>query len=58
MKQVQYLSKIAKKQKIKVMIGCNLRFHECIIKIKKLVEKNTIGEIISAKVEWGSYLPD
>lgn len=58
MKQVQYLSKIAKNQKIKVMMGCNLRFHECIIKIKKLVEKNTIGEIISAKVEWGSYLPD
>ena len=57
-KQVEELSKIVKNKKIKVMIGCNLRFHECIIKIKKLIEKNAIGKIISARVEWGSYLPD
>lgn len=58
MKQIKTLQKIVKEKKITVLIGCNLRFHECIVKIKKLLEKHSIGKIISARVEWGSYLPD
>jgi predicted dehydrogenase len=40
------------------MIGCNLRFHPCIKKIKQLMDKKTIGKILSVQVESGSYLPD
>lgn len=39
-------------------MGCNLRFHDCIKKMKSLLEKETIGKIISVKVECGAYLPD
>ncbi len=58
MKDIHILSKIAKNKKLKIMIGCNFRFHECIMKIKELLEKNKIGRTIFARVEWGSYLPD
>tara|TARA_B110000438_G_scaffold291389_1_gene328273 strand:- start:4024 stop:5007 length:984 start_codon:yes stop_codon:yes gene_type:complete len=56
--QIDILAEIIKKKKIKVMIGSNFRFHECIKKIKELLNENTIGEIISIRVECGSYLPD
>ena len=39
-------------------MGCNLRFHPCIIKIKELLMDKKIGKILSVKVENGSYLPD
>ena len=58
MKDIHKLSKIVKNKKIKIMIGCNFRFHECIMKIKELLEKNKVGRVIFARVEWGSYLPD
>ncbi len=58
MKDIDVLSEIIERKKIKVMIGCNFRFHECIKKIKELLDKNIIDKIISVKVECGSYLPD
>ena len=55
---IDELSEIIKRKKIKVMIGSNFRFHECIKKIKELLDENLIDEIISVRVECGSYLPD
>ena len=55
---IDELSEIIKRKKIKVMIGSNFRFHECIKKIKELLDENIIDEIISVRVECGSYLPD
>lgn len=55
---ISVLNKIIKKKKLVVQIGCNLRFHPCIKKIKKIIEKGTLGRIISVQVENGSYLPD
>lgn len=52
------LSALVKKQKLITLIGCNLRFHPCIRKIKELILDKKIGKIISVKVENGSYLPD
>ena len=39
-------------------MGCNLRFNRSIEKIKSLIEEKKIGEVISVKVECGTYLPD
>ena len=58
MEHIDSLSEIIKRKKIKVMIGSNFRFHECIKKIKELLDENLIDEIISVRVECGSYLPD
>ena len=55
---VQTLRNIVNKKKIITQMGFNLRFHKCIIKIKKLVQEQKIGKIISIQAENGSYLPD
>ena len=57
-KNITQLSKIVKSKKLLTMMGCNLRFHPCIKKIKQLIDKKTIGEILSVQVESGSYLPN
>ncbi len=58
MKSVEQLLTIVNKKKLVTLMGCNLRFHDCIRKIKSLLEKQAIGKIISVKVECGAYLPD
>ena len=58
MENIDKLSEIVQKKKINVMVGCNFRFHECLKKIKELLDENVIGNVISVKVECGSYLPD
>ena len=40
------------------MIGCNYRFHPAIQKVKQLIDDRYIGDIVSARIEMGSYLPD
>lgn len=57
-KDLAKLKKIIFEKKLITMVGCNLRFHECIVKIKKLIESNHLGKIISVQVESGSYLPE
>ena len=56
-KNTQLLLDLVKKQKITTLMGCNLRFHPCLIKMKQLLSKNKIGKIISVSSENCSYLP-
>lgn len=42
----------------KFQVGYNLRFHPELIKIKKILDKGEIGNIISVRAQYGSYLPD
>lgn len=56
--KVKELQKITKSKKLITMIGCNLRFHPCIIKIKELIDNKNVGQILSVQVESGSYLPN
>ena len=58
LKNVEKLRAIVKKKKLVTQMGCNLRFHPCIKKIKNLIEQKKIGRIISAQVQNCSYLPD
>ena len=44
-KNVQKLQEIVNKNKLITQMGCNWRFHPCIKKIKKIIEKNEIGKI-------------
>jgi len=57
-KNIDKLSKIVKKKKIILMVGCNFRFYPPIKKIKEIVQKKTIGRIVSAQIENNSFLPD
>ena len=58
LKDVEKLHAIIKKKKLITQMGCNLRFHPCIKKIKSMIEQQKIGKIISAQVQTCSYLPD
>ena len=49
---------IIRKKKLVTQIGCQMRFHKCIKKIKELISSNRVGKILSVKVECGSFLPD
>lgn len=58
LKDIEKLRAIVKKKKLITQMGCNLRFHPCIKKIKSLIEQQKIGKIISVQVQNCSYLPD
>ena len=58
LKDIEKLRAIVKKNKLITQMGCNLRFHPCIKKIKSLIEQQKIGKIISAQVQNYGYLPD
>lgn len=55
---VNELVDIAGKKNLAVLIGYNLRFHPSLRLIKQLLEGESIGKIISARVQVGQYLPD
>ena len=55
---VDNLLSIIKQNHLITLVGCNLRFHKCIQKIKEIISKNDLGKIISVQVESGSYLPE
>lgn len=55
---VKRLYDVIKKKKIISMMGCPLRFHPCIKKVKDMISKKEIGRVIFVQVENGSYLPD
>jgi len=45
-------------RKLVTLVGCNLRFHPGLRRVKDLLEDGAIGRAISARVEFGQYLPD
>ena len=55
---IKNLLKLINDKDLITLVGCNMRFHESLIKIKQLIINNKIGKILSVKVESGSYLPD
>jgi len=57
-KDIEKLRSIVKKKNLITQMGCNLRFHPCIKKIKQLIIQKKIGKIISIQVQNCSYLPD
>jgi len=57
-KDVKILLNIIKKKKLVTMMGCVLRFHPAIKKIKEIISENKIGQIISVHAENGSFLPN
>ena len=52
------LKQSIKTKKLITLIGCHLRFHPCIIKIKEIIEKKKIGKVLAVQAQNSSYLPD
>lgn len=58
LKDTKYLSELIRRKKIITQMGCQFRFHKCIMGIKKMIKSGKLGNIISVRVECGSFLPD
>ena len=58
MNGIDTLLSVSKNKKLTTQIGCNLRFHPCIKKIKEILLSKKLGKILSIQIENGSYLPD
>ncbi len=52
------LARLAEKKKLPVLVGCNLRFLECLRRAKQLLDAGAIGRVFEARVDFGFYLPD
>ena len=50
------LSQVERRNLI-TMIACNMRYHPGPIAVKELLELGSIGDIIAARIQVGSYLP-
>ena len=44
-------------KRLKVMIGCQLRFHPNLVEIKRWLDQSLIGRILYVQVDTGEYLP-
>ncbi|MBN2328958.1 MAG: Gfo/Idh/MocA family oxidoreductase [Candidatus Omnitrophica bacterium] len=58
MEGVDRLIRLIREKKLASLVGCNMRFHPGLKKVKELLEKGAIGAIVSARAEFGQYLPD
>jgi len=47
-----------KANKLITLVGCNMRFHPGLKKVKELLDLGAIGKILSANIETGSYMPE
>lgn len=47
-----------KNKKLITLVGCNMRFHPGLKKVKELINAGIIGKILSANIESGSYMPE
>jgi predicted dehydrogenase len=51
------LAALVQANQIKTLVGCNFRFHPGLQKVKSLLESGTVGNIVSARAQFGQYLP-
>ncbi|MFY9074618.1 Gfo/Idh/MocA family oxidoreductase [Malaciobacter mytili] len=57
-KEYQDIITIINRKKINIIVGYDLHFELGLLKVKELLEKNSIGNVISFIAEVGQYLPD
>lgn len=55
---VDDLIKSAPKNGLIICVGYNFRFHQGLKLVKDMLEREEIGKILSARAEFGQYLPD
>lgn len=57
LKGITKIQSLIQKKKIPVLIGYNMIYHPGILCLKKLIKEKKIGKIISAKSQFGTYMP-
>lgn len=54
---LEELQTIVQEKKIISLVGCNLRFLKSLQRVKKLLDENVIGKVLSVRAQCGYYLP-
>ncbi len=52
------LDTVTRLNHLHTLVGCNFRFHPGLQKVKQLLQAGTVGNIVSARAQFGQYLPD
>jgi predicted dehydrogenase len=55
---VDELIKIVVQKQLVTLVGCNMRFHPGIALMKELLDKKSVGRVICARIQAGTYLPN
>jgi predicted dehydrogenase len=55
---IEPLLRLVRERNLITLVGCNLRFHPGLVRVKKFLEAKAIGQVAAARVEVGQYLPD
>lgn len=57
LKDINKLERVAGSKRLVTLVGCNLRFLKSFNAAKRLIDSGRIGRVLSAKAEYGHYLP-
>lgn len=52
------LEKEVDDRQLVTLIGCNFKFHPSFVRMKQILSERQIGNILSARCQFGQYLPD
>lgn len=55
---VDKLARAVRERGVVSLVGCNFRFAPGLKKLKSLIDDGELGRVISARAEFGQYLPD
>ena len=55
---IKQLLEVVREKNLVTLVGCNMRFHPGLLRVKKLLKERAIGHVVAARVEVGQYLPD
>ncbi len=58
LKNIYVLKKQLNKKKLKCEIGFQNRYHDLLIKLKKIINKNKYGKVVKCNIEFCHYLPN
>ncbi len=58
MEGVEDLRHEVERQGRQVLVGFQFRFHPGLRQVKQWIDDGAIGAVVSARVQWGEYLPD
>ena len=57
LERLEEFSQIVAEKGSRVLVGFQFRYHPNLLKIKELLECQTIGKVLSFRSHWGEYLP-
>src|SRR3989344_754352 len=57
LEDIEALEKEVEKRNLTAMVACNMRFHPGPAQIKKILSERRIGDVLSARIHTGSFLP-